>query len=496
MGANVVLVGLDGADRTEIARLADGGQLPVLARMRGEGLWGKLDAFEGLGDDAAWSSFATGVGPGRHGRRFYRHYRTGTYDWEPFTRQQIRAVPFWDALSAHGRRFAVLDVPKAPIGTDPANLVIADWMSHGAHEPSALCHPDSVWRPQLAGWLDSDDTTWDCHAARSPSDFVSSLCDRAALRTDFAIDVMGRAHWDALVLTFAETHCAGHGLWDDFERVGAVYRAVDTQLGRIIGAAGPSSTVIVFSLLGMGPNNPTDELADAVLHRLASETPESLSRSRRVLESVGARVPRGIRVRLPARIRSMSSDARAREFGSQLFWRVPTDLPHTPIRLNVAGREPYGKIAPGSDFDATCDELRREFLALRDPESGRPLVRDVIVARDAYPGDAPEDFADLHVVWDRTQPLVAASSLRIGELHVEPVLPRPGEHRDGGWFAATGPSVTHRVAGEPASVLDFAPTVARLVDAPFDGEGVAIPGVSRDPPAIRSPAIRPRWAPR
>ena len=62
MGAKVVLVGFDGADRTEIARMADGGQLPVLARMRAEGLWGKLDAFDGLGDDAAWSSFATGVG--------------------------------------------------------------------------------------------------------------------------------------------------------------------------------------------------------------------------------------------------------------------------------------------------------------------------------------------------------------------------------------------------------------------------------------------------
>ena len=479
MGAKVVLVGLDGADRTEIVRLADDGQLPVLASMRAEGLWGKLDAFDGLGDDAAWSSFATGVGPGRHGRRFYRHYGTGTYDWETFTRQQIRAVPFWDVLSAHGLRFAVLDVPKAPIGTDPANLVIADWMSHGAHQPSAICHPESVWRPQLAGWLDRDDTTWDCHVAGSPSDLVSSLRDRAALRADLAIDVMGRAQWDAVVVAFAETHCAGHGLWDEFERVEAVYQAVDAQLGRIIDAAGPTSTVIVFSLLGMGPHNPTDELADAVLQRLAPEPPTSSSRSMRAVEAIRALVPRAVRVRVPVRVRQVSSAARAREFGRRRFWRVPTDLPHTPIRFNVVGREPYGKVAPGSDFDATCDELRREFLALRDPESGRPLVRDVIVARDAHPGDAPEDFADLHVVWDRTQPLVGATSPRIGEVHVTPVPRRPGEHRVGGWFAATGPAVAHRGADERASVLDFAPTVARLVDAPFDGEGVAIPGIER-----------------
>ena len=191
--------------------------------------------------------------------------------------------------------FTVLDVPKAPIGTDPSNLVIADWMSHGAHLPPVLCHPDSVWRSQLSGWLDRDNTNWDCHTARSPSEFVDDLCDRAALRTRFALDVMSSAEWDALVLVFAETHSAGHGLWGELDRVEAVYRAVDAELGRIIDAAGPSSTVMVFSPLGMGPHYPTDELADAVLERLTPDPPTSSPRYRRVVESVRARVPRSVR---------------------------------------------------------------------------------------------------------------------------------------------------------------------------------------------------------
>ena len=195
-----------------------------------------------------------------------------------------------------------------------------------------------------------------------------------------AIDVMDRVQWDALVVVFAETHCAGHFLWDEFERVETVYRTVDAQLGRIIDAAGPTATVIAFSPLGMGPNNPTDELADAVLARLTTESHTS-SPKQRLVESVRMRIPRTIRMRLPARVRRVSTDARASEFGSRRFWKVPTDLPHTPIRLNVVGREPFGKVVRGSDFAALCAELRREFLALRDPESGRPLVRAVLSRR-------------------------------------------------------------------------------------------------------------------
>jgi predicted AlkP superfamily phosphohydrolase/phosphomutase len=134
----VVLVGLDGADRTEIERLADAGDLPVIAGMRAAGVWGAVEAFDGLGDDAAWCSFATGVGPGRHGRRYHRHYRLGTYEMTNAERDEIGAAPFRGALAGHSLRVAVRDVPKSPLGDDRATLVVADWMSHGAPIPEVI----------------------------------------------------------------------------------------------------------------------------------------------------------------------------------------------------------------------------------------------------------------------------------------------------------------------------------------------------------------------
>jgi predicted AlkP superfamily phosphohydrolase/phosphomutase len=490
VGADVVLVGLDGADRTEVARLADEGRLPVIARMRAQGRWGTLDAFDGLGDDAAWCSFATGVGPGRHGRPFYSRYTPGTYDWVPANRDDIRADPFWDTLAPSGHRFAILDLPKAPIGRHAHNLVVVDWMSHGAHEAPTRCH-SPTWAGQLAGWLDGDDAAWNCHYPGSSDDFVSSLRRRAALRTDFAIDVLQRAQWDAIVVVFAETHCSGHFLWHEFDRVEDVYVAVDEQLGRLVDAAGPASTVIAFSPLGMGPHHSTEQLAGAVLERLDRASGSEVRRTPRGLPALGESIPRAVRDRVPRRVRRLASNERERqrqrEFGRRRFWPVPTDLPDTPIRINVIGREPYGKIARGAEFAGLCEDLRQEFLALVEPGTGRRLVRDVLIAREAWPGDAPDDFADLCVVWDATEELAAASSPRIGEVHVVPHERRPAEHRDGGWLVATGPGITHGRFDRSMTVLDFAPTVARLVGTAFDGEGSAIPGVDR--PASSQAAV-------
>ncbi len=490
MTTDVLLVGLDAGDASLVANLADAGELPVLAGLRAAGLRADLAAVEGLGDDAAWSSFATGVGPGRHGRWFHRHYRLGTYELVQSLREEIASPPFWDVLAAHGRRVAVIDVPKAPIGSSDQNLVISDWMSHGGHMPAPQCRPTNGWASLLAPWLEHESARWRCEPPGPTAELVAALSARAARRADCTVEVMRRAPWDAVVVAFGEMHCAGHLLWGD-DALTLVYRAVDEQCGRIIDAAGRDCTVVVFSLLGMGPDHPTAELADAVLDRLDGHSTELPSARARRVHTVRARVPRRVRRRLPGRLRAITADARARDFGRRRFWRVPSDLMDTPVRCNVIGREPYGRVAPGAELSALCDELSRELLALVEPTTGRRLVRDVVVPAQRYPGEAPDNFADLLVVWDRTQPLRVAASPTIGEVHADPVSVRPGEHRAGGFVLASGPGVAPGRIPEPVAAVDLAPTVARLLDVPFSGDGRSIPGITsragaRDQAAVGS----------
>ncbi len=128
-----MLIGVDAADRDIVTSGIDAGELPALAALRARGLWGEVTSPRALGDDGAWCSFATGVGPGRHRRRHQRRYRPGTYDWVGAPIASIPFDSFWGALAAQGTRSLVFDLPKSPLGDGGGNVIVADWLAHHAH---------------------------------------------------------------------------------------------------------------------------------------------------------------------------------------------------------------------------------------------------------------------------------------------------------------------------------------------------------------------------
>ena len=57
----VLLIGLDSADRGLVDQWCDAGHLPAIASLRDRGVWANLSTPEAVGDDAVWGIL-------RHGR--------------------------------------------------------------------------------------------------------------------------------------------------------------------------------------------------------------------------------------------------------------------------------------------------------------------------------------------------------------------------------------------------------------------------------------------
>ena len=484
LSAPLVLIGVDAADAGLVTRWIADGSLPALAALRERGVWGAVTSPQALGDDGAWCSFATGVGPGRHGRRFQRRYKPGTYDWVTAPVSAIPLASFWGALAAQGKRCAVVDLPKSPLGDAPGNVIVANWLAHHAHDMAASVRRgttgDAV--PASIPRDGEGEPSWDCRrfgpGTLDPPSFVAALCDRGAARTRAFLDVIAHDDFDVAIIVIGEAHCAGHQAWHDQDVVLDAYRDVDTQVAEIVAAVGPDAVVIVFSLLGMGPNREGMYLLDAVLRRLdpvdAARPVGESSALQRAYWWTQAKVPGWVRHVAPRAARRVVTDLRTREVSKRRFWVVPADLPATPVRCNVVGREPRGTVEPGADFDRVCAELRDELCELRHPDTGAALVREVLRADEIAPGPAPQDFADLHVVWNDTGPLVAATSPRIGEVRVTLPPVRPGNHVEGGWLVAAGPGIAHGEIDGAVSAVDFAPTVAHIVGGRFECDGVPI----------------------
>jgi len=131
----VVMLGLDGLDPDRCEMLMARGELPHLSRLREAGSYRRLGTSMPALSPVAWSTFATGVDPSRHGifdfiARDPRNYspllsssevwgRTRMVGIGPFkipvskggVRGLRKSRTFWSVLSTHGVRSSVLRVP-------------------------------------------------------------------------------------------------------------------------------------------------------------------------------------------------------------------------------------------------------------------------------------------------------------------------------------------------------------------------------------------------
>jgi predicted AlkP superfamily phosphohydrolase/phosphomutase len=146
------------------------------------------------------------------------------------------------------------------------------------------------------------------------------------------------------------------------------------------------------------------------------------------------------------------------------------------IRLNLRGREPQGLVSPGAEEQALSRQLAQDLEGIRNLDSGRPMIRQVSRTADLYEGEYLSLLPDLLVAWSEEAPIGSATvgsgaratvrlgSDRVGELVGTNRYGRTGDHRSEGLFVAAGAGIGPGRLSRSVSVMDFAPTLAALLD--------------------------------
>lgn len=133
------------------------------------------------------------------------------------------------------------------------------------------------------------------------------------------------------------------------------------------------------------------------------------------------------------------------------------------------GREPDGVVRPGAERKSLSERLARELLALRDADTGQPVVEAVLDSDRQFPGPHRERLPDLFAVWNRRiRPRIVRSPL-IGSVPVAPHGFRAGNHVAGGFYVAAGSNIAPGDPDTSASLIDLAPTVAWLLGTRLPG---------------------------
>jgi predicted AlkP superfamily phosphohydrolase/phosphomutase len=522
MSAKVVVLGIDAASPRLVREWAGAGRLPTIGAMMDRGLSGAVEGVRGYFIGSTWPSFSTGLDPAGHGFHRIIQLRDGTYDFfRPLDEPSgSGGVPFWTMASRAGRRVAVLDVPLSRLDPEINGAQIVEWGGHDVVFGFEATPPE-LGREVMA-MVGSYPVPSNCdHRRRTPDEyeeFISGLELAIEKKTRLTIDLLGREQWDLFMQVFTESHCIGHQCWhihdpdhpshdarlldtvgDPLERI---YRAIDGALRQILDEVG-DAVVLLVSAHGMTYYRGAGFLLPEILYRLGvtGRPPTPRSSGLRGRLKTAARPAWNM---LPSQIKtSVRRWFKATGAGPQRADRMPrvradverskcfpvaNGQPVAGIRLNLAGREPQGILQPGAEADAFCKELMEDLRAIVDERTGQALVADVYRTDGLYHGPRLGALPDVLVEWNDQLPTgtrahadgrgatIRATSEKVGTVEGTNSYVRTGDHIPTGWFVFMGESTTPGEREEPVSVMDFHPSLCRLLGLPDpDVDGTAIP---------------------
>ena len=174
------------------------------------------------------------------------------------------------------------------------------------------------------------------------------------------------------------------------------------------------------------------------------------------------RAKRRIPVPLRAWIGTVREQKR-RHWSRMPAFSVPFDV-ISSLRVNLAGREPRGRIRPGEEYRRYLDAFAEELSRLTNADTGEPVVERVFRADHLTDPLTMDSGQDLLVWWSKSNPIRAIRSATLGTLSGAFTDGRSGEHVTRGMLLISDRRARrghHAIAGMrgvdiPATLCDLA----------------------------------------
>jgi len=476
----VLVLGLDGASFDLLTPLVASGVMPELGRLMAAGGHGELRSTFPPVTPTAWASFMTGKNPGKHGIMGFRGAPRGYAAGDFVNARHLRARTLWDLCGEHGLRVGAMSVaPAYPLR--PVNGFIIGCM---LTPPGAT----DIIQPRELQPLLGDDfeisreppqqfLAADAQYRRLCLDYVHAIRRMGEKRLAAALRLMRARPCDLTTVVFYEPDRLQHRFWRHLVGVGpdgvdpavrdeiaeaarAVYRDLDGAIGELVRAAGPDAVTFIVSDHGFGL--PPTRLVH-VNRWLASHGFLHLHRTTRLRRKLVRRLPDRLRRRYDTIENVYVSWRRS------AAWCDPIETRSGGVWLNVRGRQPQGRIAPGSEYERVREEIRDGLADLRD--GAQPVFGLVARREDVYRGPMTQLAPDLLLY---THP---SHAVRFNGLRVELRARSPfadfaeygftGAHDPRGIYVAAGPGIAPLGRGPSRPIEALAPTILSLLGVPI-----------------------------
>lgn len=108
----VIVIGIDGVPCSLLKRFIQQGLMPNLASLVKKGTLADMTASIPEVSSTSWTTFMTGVNPGRHGIYGFMELEKGTYEWRFPNSTDIKSQTLWELAARYNKKSIVLNVPS------------------------------------------------------------------------------------------------------------------------------------------------------------------------------------------------------------------------------------------------------------------------------------------------------------------------------------------------------------------------------------------------
>jgi len=493
----IMIIGLDGVPLDIIQPWVQGGHLPNLQRLIDSGVVGQLRSTIPPTSGPSWSSFVTGMNPGKTGIYDFLYRKEGTYSFPPVNASQRGGTTMFRYLSNAGYQVGVLNLPMSYPVEQINGFMVSGWMT--PYAATDYIHPAGLSAELEREIGDYRIYPTETFAEGRRETFLKATYDLLDMRTRTATYLARTKPWDVFMAVFFDTDRVLHQLWhymdpdhawqayeEDRERIVREYfEKVDESIGKLLEYTDDETLVIILSDHGMGRANNfivlNNWLLDTGLLRLkrdpwtrfkeftfrrgftlrnVHQVADRLHLARQAEYVAGYFVDHLLKIAFLSFLDVDWSQSKAYSFGRHLG----------SIYVNVKGREPQGIVEPGAEYEAVRDEIERMAYEFRDPRTGRKLIGEVLRREEIYSGPYLEQAPDLILRPSEPSDIFFGLADFGHRETVSTVYRYSGMHRDHGMLIMNGPGVRQGRGVEGAVIQDIAPTVLHTMGLPVPAD--------------------------
>jgi predicted AlkP superfamily phosphohydrolase/phosphomutase len=460
----VFVIGLDGATFDLIDPWVNEGRLPNLKRLLDKSTYGRLESTIPPITPPAWTSFMTGVNPGKHGVWDFFTVEPNSFKKVLVNSSDVRSKRFWDLAGERGKKNIILYVPFTYPPQKIEGAMVSGFPAPSQGEYVYPKEMNKELEEKLGKWWVKVDV--DKYSDSQEEAFFQEINQSLEARFRVA-DYLMQKEWDLFVFVIMETDWVQHVFWDKKDQyLLPLYLKIDGIIGHLTESLKEEDAILILSDHGFGPVRKTLYLNSWLREKGFLASKRQWGYSRENLDEGFFRRRKGSswvkKIRWALSKRNTGIDWNK----TQAYFNNTGST--YGARINLMGREPEGIVKP-EEYDEVRNRVIEKLNSATDDQDGKKVMERIFRREDIYSGPYTKDAPDIIFIpdWEYT----------LNGLIKDDIFKKSREgrsfHRLDGILILNGPGIKNGRKIEGAHIMDMAPTILHLLGLPvpegFDG---------------------------